>query len=152
MQNPAPGRVRRRRPALLAASVLYFGALSAVVLTPAPVDRGTAGALLRQLLEHLHNTGIPAWVDYSLVETAANVLLFVPLGLLVGTWLGSRWTWLAAVAGCCLSMAVETSQALLLPGRVPTLQDVLANTLGAALGTVAVYVWRAARPGTAARA
>lgn len=149
MQNPARGRVHRRRPALLAASVLYFGALCAVVLTPAPVDRGTAGAVLRRFLELLHNTGIPAWVDYGLVETAANVLLFVPFGLLVGTWLGSRWTWLAAVAGFCLSAAVETCQALLLPERVPTLQDVLANTLGAALGTAAVYAWRAARPGMA---
>ncbi|WP_312180576.1 VanZ family protein [Arthrobacter sp.] len=145
MDRPERGTKSRLRPWLAAASALYFGALSAIVFAPSPVDRGGAGAALQRFLDLLHTAGIPRWVDYGLVEAAANVVLFVPLGLLVGAWLSPRWTWLAALAGFCLSAGVETGQALLLPERFATPQDVMANTLGAALGTVAVYAFNTGR-------
>lgn len=137
----------KRRSRLAAASVLYFGALCAVAFSPAPVDRGAPGAALQRFLEVLHTAGVPPWLDYGLCEAAANVAFFLPVGLLLGAALSPRWTWLAAVAGICLSAAVEAGQALFLPDRVATPQDVLANSLGAALGTVAVYAWRTARRG-----
>ena len=142
MDGPVPGTGSRFRPWLAAASALYLGALSAIVFSPAPVDRGAAGTSLHRFLELLHTAGIPLWVDYGLIETAANVLLFVPLGILVGAWLRPRWTWLAAGVGICLSAGVEAGQSLLLPERFATPEDVVANSLGAALGTIAVYAYR----------
>ncbi len=41
------------------------------------------------------------------------------------------------LAGCALSVAIELTQNLL-PGRVPTVQDVVLNTAGALLGAVLV--------------
>ena len=43
------------------------------------------------------------------------------------------------LAGCALSVAIELTQNLL-PGRVPTVQDVVMNTAGALLGAVLVTV------------
>ena len=66
-----------------------------------------------------------------------NVLLFMPLGL-VQAWRGGRF-WTTTIFGLLLSMAIEISQ-LWIPGRFPSLDDLLSNTLGAALGFLA---WRA---------
>ena len=68
-------------------------------------------------------------------ESAANVLLFFPLGLVLrapGVW---RATWL----GASLSMAVETAQ-FFLDGRSPQPGDVVANTLGALCGAIVAGV------------
>ncbi len=61
-------------------------------------------------------------------DIVANVLLFVPLGALAP---GRR----TLAAGLLLSVAIETTQALL-PPRTPSLLDVLANSLGVTLGVL----------------
>ena len=55
---------------------LYLG-LAVIALWPVPVDRA-GGELLFKALRKLHRWGIPGWVDYGFVESASNVLLFVP--------------------------------------------------------------------------
>ena len=70
-------------------------------------------------------------------DMLANVLLFVPLGFLFRvTALPSSRTghWSAAGAALLASTALESLQ-LYLPGRFPSPVDVLANTLGAWLGS-----------------
>ena len=120
----------------------YGVLLACIVFWPQPVDRGMSG-YLDQMLSLLDSLGAPGWADYALLESLANVVLFLPAGLLLAAWLSPRWSWLAAVAGLCVSAGIEAAQALLLPERYATPQDVMANGLGAALGTVAVYAWRA---------
>lgn len=66
-----------------------------------------------------------------------NALLFMPLGL-VQAWRGGRF-WTTALFGFLLSLTIEVSQ-VWIPGRFPSLDDLLSNTLGAALGFLA---WRA---------
>ncbi len=61
-------------------------------------------------------------------DIVANVLLFVPLGVLAP---GKR----TVAAGLLLSVAIETTQALL-PPRTPSLLDVVANSLGVTLGVL----------------
>jgi len=70
------------------------------------------------------------------VEIAANVLLFVPLGVLVARILGVRLWWGGVVAGFLLSVLIELCQSAFLPARFPSIADVAANTLGATLGAV----------------
>lgn len=141
MQALDQGRKRGHSLPLGLGTAAYGIVLAGIVFWPRPVDRGMRGQL-DQLLGRLHALGFPAWVDYPLVESLANVALFLPAGLLLAAWLGPRWSWLAAVAGLCVSVGIEAAQALLLPERYATPHDVMANGLGAALGTVAVYAWR----------
>ncbi|MEX2563361.1 MAG: VanZ family protein [Nitriliruptoraceae bacterium] len=70
-------------------------------------------------------------VDFAVLEMAANVALFVPLGLVLGFWWPHhrRVVW-SAVA---LSVTIELLQ-LRLEDRVSDPVDVVANSLGAWLG------------------
>jgi VanZ family protein len=92
--------------------------------------------MLMKALKELHRRGMPGWIDYAFVESAANVLLFVPLGVLVVWVLGRRYWWAGGAAGMLLSALIELAQFLFLPARYPTLLDVAANTGGAILGSL----------------
>jgi VanZ family protein len=135
------------------ALALYIGLLALIVLWPVPVDRPARG-LLGDVLETLHRHGVPAWINYGVVEAAANVLLFLPFGLLAGLLLPRRRRWLAAAGAVLLSAGIELAQSGLLPERFGTVQDVLANTAGAVLGVAAASLLPGQRPvrrGPAAR-
>jgi glycopeptide antibiotics resistance protein len=67
----------------------------------------------------------------SLADGLANVALFVPLGVALG-WLGYE-PLRAVLAACAFSLAVEVAQ-LTIPGRDPSLEDLIFNTLGGAVG------------------
>ena len=116
----------------LTAYVFIVGLIS---LWPTPVDRH-GGALLLKGLRKLHRWGVPDWVDYGFVESASNVLLFLPLGALMVWMLGRRYWWAGTAAGILLSSLSELAQFFFLPARYPTLADVAANTLGATLGAL----------------
>lgn len=140
--------VRRRRfLAVLLAG--YLLVLSLIAFSPSPVDEGASGFIAR-VLRFLHRNGVPDWFDYSLVESGANVLLFIPFGILVAAFLPLRRAWFALPAGTFASICIEVGQELFRPERVATPRDVLANALGAAIGTVIVYGW-AHHGGTAGR-
>jgi len=113
----------------------YLLTLVLIALWPSPVDRPAQGAI-NALLARLHAHGVPDWVSYALVESAANVVLFLPVGLLGVVLLGSARWWLAVVAGFAASCVIELSQLVFLPARVATLADVVANTAGAFLGAL----------------
>ncbi|MCQ1987800.1 VanZ family protein [Arthrobacter sp. zg-Y844] len=134
-------RDRRRRRLLAGLFLLYIGVVALIAFWPSPVDAGSAGTL-RAVLTALHSRGVPEWVDYTLVESAANVALFIPFGVLAAAYLTDRFAWLAAVVGMAASCAIEAGQHVFLPARYATVHDVIANSLGAALGTLAVYASR----------
>lgn len=74
------------------------------------------------------------WVRLGSPEFTANILLFIPLGLLVrlaiphATWVG------AVMIGATASVAIEVLQVW--TPRVSDPRDLLANTLGALVGAV----------------
>lgn len=117
---------------------VYAVGLAVIAFWPEPVDRGASG-LLRAIAR------VVPLLTYPVVEFTANVLLFVPLGILLAFALPRARLWVVpialAVTGC-----IEAAQGLFLAARTPSLADVLANTLGAAIGlAVAVVVERLAR-------
>jgi glycopeptide antibiotics resistance protein len=123
-----------------------------------PVDSGARG-LLWAVLRQLRARGL-GWIDYSLVEASANVLLFVPFGFLLGV-LGGRGAGrrLLMLAVCVASsVAIELGQAVLLPARFASLGDIAANSLGAVVGSLLALAFggiahrRAARSALAAEA
>ncbi|OOB90059.1 VanZ family protein [Rathayibacter sp. VKM Ac-2630] len=125
----------------LAVGAPYLAALALVAFWPVPVDSGVR-RLLDRLLAALARHGLGV-IDYDLIERAANVALFVPLGVLLALHLRARWAWLAVVVGATTSAVIETGQLLFLSDRFATTDDVVMNTLGAAIGTVLGAVVRA---------
>lgn len=78
-------------------------------------------------------------------DMVVNVLLFVPLGFVLGR-AGMRLSIVLGV-GLLLSGGIEALQ-FFLPGRAPTLRDVLTNALGCGLGgLVAIHLHEWLAPG-----
>jgi hypothetical protein len=128
------------RRAALGWAAGYVVMLCVVGFWPTPVDQPISG-VIRWFLRGMHRTvGVPSWLDYGQLEFAANVALFVPLGLLVGFVVGRRRAWLAALIGLGLSTFIELGQWLALPERTPSGLDVAANTLGCAIGAAIAVV------------
>ncbi|WP_373458803.1 VanZ family protein [Paenarthrobacter nicotinovorans] len=71
------------------------------------------------------------------MEASANFLMFVPLGLLAAMALAKTTWWKISLLAAITSIGVEVGQLLLLSGRVPSILDVITNTLGAVTGVVA---------------
>ncbi len=122
----------------------YLLALGLIALWPVPVDQG-ASDFLTQTLRQLHRWGVPPWVDYSTVELASNVILFLPLGALVTRILGARLWWGGVAVGFLLSILVELAQLAFLPARFPSVLDVAANTFGALVGALSALLLMARR-------
>lgn len=138
--DPRPYPVRmvtqvRTRRAVTALSVVYLLAVARMTLMPDLADEDTMG-LVRTVVAWLSGQSLP--ITYDGTEAVANVIMFVPFGVL-GCLLVPRHRWWALVAAACATSAgIETAQRLFLPSRVPTLQDVVMNSTGAVLGVTAV--------------
>lgn len=101
-------------------AVVWLAGLAALTLTPngGPVARIVSFCLLCG--------------DRGVADALLNVVLFVPLGLLIGRGRGAV---AALTAGVAVSFAVEVGQ-LLLRGRYSNMGDLVWNGLGAWLGAI----------------
>lgn len=85
-------------------------------------------------------------VSVEEAEALANVLLFVPIGLLLRLALPRALSSLLLLLATAGSLGIEVVQYTLLPARTPSLVDVLTNGGGTAIGLVlGVDVQRSAR-------
>jgi hypothetical protein len=77
-------------------------------------------------------TGLPhqRWLP---MDTALNILAFVPLGFLIASGRNRRGLGWALLGGVVLSLAIEVAQ-LWIPNRDSSLIDLISNTGGALLG------------------
>lgn len=82
----------------------------------------------------------PRW--WTGFDVAVNVAAYLPLGLLLSAWLARRLSLamaaaaiLATVGAAALSLGLECAQALL-PARVPSRLDLVANAAGGAVGAL----------------
>ena len=142
---------RSVRVVLSVAALGYLAWALAVGFWPVPVDRSVESSIFR-VLAFLHARGLPEAVDYHFIEFAANVALFVPIGLLVSAVLPRRLWWGAVLSGLVLSGLIELGQLVTRPTRYASWGDITANTIGTALGVLVVVgirgvlAWSAARP------
>jgi glycopeptide antibiotics resistance protein len=107
--------------------------VAAVTLTPIRGDDVIEVSELGDVLEAFSESDTQFLLGFVL-EAAANILLFVPLGAALsfrGWSLGKTATY-----GFILSTTVESAQWLLIPGRTTSLDDVVLNTLGTVIGHV----------------
>jgi len=122
-------RGRRRGIRLL---VVYGVMLALIAFWPVPVDRGATGML--RTISH----AVP-WLTYDLIETTANILLFVPFGVLLAIALPLHRGLVVPIA-LAATLVIESGQALFLAERTPSLRDIVANVLGAVIGLAIVQL------------
>jgi len=117
---------------------VYLVTLAVIALSPISPIRGV------DLSQELDATGF-GWVTYTQLESFANVVLFVPFGLLIALLVPTRWWWLVVVGLIAIAAAIELGQALFLPGRVASLDDVIANSTGGVVGVAIAAIIRGVR-------
>ena len=126
------GRFRRRITGILL--VLYVAFVCVITLSPRMPGASTTNRLVRRVLAELHERGILTWVTFLHVEFVANILMFVPLGLLTALALHRRWWWTLLFLGTAFSAVIELCQLLLLPGRYSEVRDIVSNSIGFLIG------------------
>jgi glycopeptide antibiotics resistance protein len=124
---------------------MALGLITLAVITitfwPTPVDRPFHLAIGR-VLATLHRHGLPHWVTYAAIESASNVVMFVPIGALIAILVRRSLWWVSGVLGLLASVCIELSQLIFLPARYASLGDIAANTSGALLGGVIICILR----------
>jgi glycopeptide antibiotics resistance protein len=128
----------RRHPILTVVTFAYLGVVALITLWPQPPQPGQ-NLLFIRLLTALARIDALDWLTYSTIESLANVAMFVPIGVFFVLLFGRRYWWVAILAGMALTAAIETSQ-IFIPGRVPDVRDLVANSVGAAVGVIAALV------------
>jgi len=113
----------------------YLTVLVATSLWPKPVDgQGLLASITSEILIFTRGISWLHWIQYNQLETLANILLYVPLGVfLVVFWLKAK-LWLICLVPLVVSFLAEGWQRLFLPDRYATANDVLFNSLGGLLG------------------
>ncbi len=119
--------------------VLLIGfAVALAIVTLVPGEENGANSVIAAMADWLSGFGVPYVTAFNGLEFLANIVMFVPLGLLLPLAFGSarpRVLWLTVTAGLLLSMGIEFAQRTI-PGRVSDPRDLVSNTLGAALGVL----------------
>lgn len=126
------------RRVLVAVTAVYLLVVAWITLNPFPPDPHR-NRLLTSLLALFADTPLLAWVTYDVVEFGANILLFVPMGVLLTLLLGREHWWLALAFGVVATLTIEFVQ-LFLPARFSDPRDLLANTLGTIVGIAIIYL------------
>ncbi|KRE92044.1 VanZ family protein [Arthrobacter sp. Soil764] len=115
--------------------------LAFIAFWPSPIDQPVQGQLA-SVLDILHRLGVPGWLNYTLVEAAANVLLFVPLGIVSSLAFPRKYWWQIAALGLLVSGCIELGQLLFLHSRFAALSDIVTNTAGSTIGGLLVVLLR----------
>lgn len=118
--------------AVLLATLVSLGM---VAFWPNPIDQPVQGQLTG-LLSFLHAHGIPAWLNYKFFEASANVVLFIPLGVIASLAFPSRHWGQIGLFGMIISGFMELGQLLFLHDRFASPLDLVTNTGGAVIGAL----------------
>ncbi|MFB6609734.1 VanZ family protein [Agromyces sp. NPDC056379] len=141
------GATRHRVASLIARWLLppYLVLVGLVVFLPAPAA-GRITGVVGWAADVLADLGAPREASAIVLEFLANIALFVPFGVLVALAFPTvRW-WKVVLAGALTSIGIEVVQ-VALPTRFPSVSDVVANTIGTAVGLGLILWWsRARRP------
>ena len=129
-----------RHPILSLATFAYLALVGWLTLSPSSGQLG----LLWDLAEFFERHASTQWITFNMIEFAANVAMFVPIGLFFVLLLGRRLWWLAILLGVALTIGIEFAQQNI-ANRVSDPRDLIANSIGAVLGTLLALVLTAAK-------
>lgn len=127
---PPPRRVTRA--VALALGLPFLIGLALLTLTPSRVE-DTMPNLLDVVLSGARRLGWES-LDFTRLEIIANILVFVPVGILAFILVPRRFWLVALLTGPAISLSIELAQRLVLPHRAATVTDVIANSGGALIG------------------
>ncbi|HEU5483285.1 MAG TPA: VanZ family protein [Microlunatus sp.] len=116
----------------------YLAFVAWLTLTPQSYAAEHISVIYR-VLDALHRRGYLLSVDDSRLEFAANIALFVPVGMFLLLMFGTRLWWIALVASFAMTGIIEFAQRSI-PGRIPDERDLVANGLGAIIGVLIALV------------
>ena len=120
---------------MIAGGFFYLVFWALVSFYPSPVDGvGFIPNLISNILNLTGCLGLSSVVGYSFLETFADVLFYLPLGLLLGASLNRLPNWQLLYFAFTISLAAETLQGLFISRRVSSWLDVWHNRSGASLG------------------
>ena len=119
---------------------VYLVAMGFLVWLPNP-DAVQYTGIVAVVARWFEPLGLPFEPTYIVLEILANVVLFVPFGILALTAFRGMRVWSATLAGLATSCLIEGVQ-LFLPTRYSTVSDLIANTAGALIGALLVVGWR----------
>lgn len=98
-----------------------------------------------RILYALHSLGVPESFGPIQWELTANIIMFKPLGFFLALILARRGPWLGVLILPLMSVFIECFQWAFLPSRYPSIQDIVANSVGGwiglAIGWVALWLW-----------
>lgn len=134
---PPPSRATVTVAVLLGVPFLF--GLGMLTLWPSPVE-DTVPGLLDRVLAFLREDLAWSWLGFTTLEVLANILVFVPVGILAFVLMPRRAWPLAFGVGPAASAGIELVQRTALPDRAATIADVLANSAGATLGVSAAVL------------
>ncbi|TXK19494.1 VanZ family protein [Homoserinibacter sp. GY 40078] len=117
----------RARRVLAVVGALYLVAVAAIAFWPTPVDGVAYEAIQR-------TTAVAPAIRHDGIEIVANVMLFVPFGVIGVLIALSRVVVIAAAA--VFSTLIELVQGAFLEQRTASVTDVIANTAGAVVGVL----------------
>ena len=130
----------RRLVPLIGVTTAYLALVAWITLGPAPWRAEGNQAPLGVLTPSIW-LDRATWSTGSSFEFTANILMFVPVGVLFAMLLGARRWLLALGAATLLTCAIEVAQ-IPLDDRISDPRDLLANSAGAAIGlALAGMVW-----------
>lgn len=123
--------------------VVYVAVVAVVVLSPVSYR-----SIIHALGDAVDSILGDASFGSGWIEFGANILMFVPLGFLLTLLL--RHHWYGVLLALALSAGVEIAQ-IVIPSRQPSLRDIIANVLGAALGAALAWFFVLRRERSRAR-
>ncbi|MGM1018134.1 MAG: VanZ family protein [Actinomycetota bacterium] len=128
---PPPHRLTRRIALIL--GIPFLLALGFLTLWPQRVE-DSMPVLLDRVLGFLRDDLAWTWMGFSTLEVLANILVFIPVGILAFVFAPRRIWPVAFLVGPLVSIAIELVQGIALPERASTVADVIANSAGATIG------------------
>ena len=122
-----------RHPILSTLTLAYLAIVGWLTLTPS--STGFESGLLWRLADALGQYPATDWFTFMRLEFLANIAMFVPFGVFLVLLFGRRMWWLAIVLGVLMTAGIEFAQNFI-PSRVSDPRDLLANSVGAVVGTL----------------
>jgi len=127
----------------------YLLVLLTASLWPTPVDGGGFVWLITsEILKFAQTVSWLNWIKYNQLEALANILLYLPLGVFLILFVKRLPLWLLLISPAFISALAESVQRFLLPARYSTIDDVINNSIGGALGVLiaaGILRWRKQR-------
>lgn len=131
----------RFRPWLLVVTVLYLLAVAWMTLRPT-VYGHTTGEFLYKALDVFERHDSTQWLTFSVVESIANALMFMPLGFFLALFFPKRLFFIAVGLCVLLSAGIEAYQGSFLSSRVSDPADIVHNGVGGFIGVMIALVLR----------